>query len=901
MIRLYINGTEADLGAGGGDALLLFTYAAGDLDAPAVVQNAYSKEVVLPPTQRNAGLFGSASRPDKIRSSADTFDTLARTPFEIRSEAGEVLESGYCKLERASAADGYTLHLFGGLGDFLYGLMYGADGNKKTLASLTYGNTASVDAGLSFKIDRNIVGAAWTRLLNYAGTNPPASPYDVVNFAPMQNGKPDGFDCGKALVPVGGAHGCPTQTGEAGITMDGTEYALVELGNDLNEWEVRDLRSYLQRPVINIGAVLHALTKSANNGGYTFDWSAIADKWYAEAWMTLPQLAINATQGSKTLTLSWYDDRVNNIVTGEALGPIGFRPTTPTLEKVKVNMNFNLRLYHGVSGHGFEWGWLHYNSFIFLRLIAYDANNNIVAMSPVRCLYDSHASRTPAQAAINLEDLTGYTQDGVTDPVLGSFSFASIEGQELDMMEADDAYVYTDAIALTLEGWGYDHLALAVKGANGTGGTQVISVLLSDDTEYSESLDREQVTEVYAENYTSSNATYEATARVRSGAAITKADLLGGTASPAELLLSFVKTFGLVLKYDGLAKKVTLCERDAFYAAGTNIDLTARIDRSKAQPLTPNGIEAKWLRFAHGDPGGTFAETYASKYGEKYGTQRVNTGSPFNADTLEVLEGVGFRAGVTGLAYGRYYWRVKDASVGTGVLPSAYLDNAAKYTLWNKITGEASQHDVAALTRDAQLLPVTGLSGLSAPGYDAAYRLQAGDGDGSGVLLFYAGYSTEWAHITDDTPAMLNANDGQPCWVPRLTATASLNVPLFLGYRFAMSGNDWTTTINASLDMGRPRELAMPAATYPDGLDIYSRRWKAYISDRYNGDAHRVTARVDLRGFQIGQALFANFYYFDGCWWVLEKVSDWCWNNPAPVECTFVRVLDKTAYTNGQN
>ena len=101
--------------------------------------------------------------------------------------------------------------------------------------------------------------------------------------------------------------------------------------------------------------------------------------------------------------------------------------------------------------------------------------------------------------------------------------------------------------------------------------------------------------------------------------------------------------------------------------------------------------------------------------------------------------------------------------------------------------------------------------------------------------------------------------------------------------------------------MGTPRELAMPAASYITGIDIYARAWAAYIADRYGENAHRVTARVDWRGYQIGQDLFRNFYWFDGCWWVLEKMTDYCWNNPQPCECTFVRVLDKGAYTNGQN
>ena len=116
-VRLYIAGNEVDFGEG--DNLLLFTYSAADLDAPAVVQNSYSKEITLPPTKRNAAVFGALWRPDKVAGGADGFDALAREPFEIRNHAGELLESGYVKLSSASARDGFTLVLYGGLGAFL--------------------------------------------------------------------------------------------------------------------------------------------------------------------------------------------------------------------------------------------------------------------------------------------------------------------------------------------------------------------------------------------------------------------------------------------------------------------------------------------------------------------------------------------------------------------------------------------------------------------------------------------------------------------------------------------------------------------------------------------------------------------------------------------------------------
>ena len=894
-IRLLINGQEADLGSNA-DGLLLFTYGQGDLDAPAIVQNAYSKEVVLPPTQRNAGIFGAWMQTDKVRGTADGFDALARVPFQIRDNGDEVLEAGYVKLESISA-DGYTLHLFGGLGSFLYGLMYGTDGEKKTLASLTWG---ALDAALSFNINATIVQDAWNRLQNYAGVV--EDEYDIVNFAPMHNGQPADFDSGKALIPVGGAHGCPAVAGEEGVRVGVTEYALAEFGKEFNEWEVRDLRSYLQRPVFNLRALLYALENAANNGGYTFDWSGIASKWYSSLWMTLPMLAVNnTTQGSKTLTLSWYTDEIPDLIAGELLTPISFRPDTPVLEKVAVDMRFRLRFYHGQSGYGYEYGWLHYADFLFLRLIAYDADNNIVSASPVLYMHDTHSSATAAQVAAHLDGAV-VTADGVKDTTLGNFSFDNMLEYETEEMTADDAYVYSNELRLTLEGYGFDHLALAVKGANANGAS-FLSVFLSDDDEYSGGLDSAQIYDSRVYDYASSKGEWEASARVHSGAHISKTDLLGGTASPAEILLSFVKTFGLALRYDAIGKVVSLVERDAFYGGGTEIDLSQRIDHSQPVRVVPNGISEKWLRFAHKDASCTFAEQYAAKYGAQYGAKRVDTGSPFNADTMEVLEGVGFVAGVTGLAYGRYYWRVKDAAVASGLLPSPCLDNNVKYTLWKEISAEAQQHDVAPLTRDASLLPVTAIPGLVAPGYDAAYRLQldGGGGDGAGILLFYEGQVREYIQLTDDNAAMLNTNEGQPCWMPYLGAAPAKDVPLFLGYSFEKDGADWTTTIKESLDMGTPRELAMPAASYGAGLDIYARAWAAYIADRYGENAHRVTARVDWRGYQIGQDLFRNFYWFDGCWWVLEKMTDYCWNNPQPCECTFVRVMDKGAYTNGQN
>ena len=904
-VRLYIAGNEVDFGEG--DNLLLFTYSAADLDAPAVVQNSYSKEITLPPTKRNAAVFGALWRPDKVAGGADGFDALAREPFEIRNHAGELLESGYVKLSSASARDGYTLVLYGGLGAFLYGLMYNSDGSKKTLADLSWGDT--LDAGLSFNINAGIVGAAWSRLDDTnGGAMPLASPYDIINFAPMHNGLPSDFDSNKGLIPVGSGYGCETHAGESGVTIDGTAYALVTFGKQFDEWEVRDLRSYLQRPVFRIKALLSALEDSNQNGGYTFDWSAVASLPDLRAWMTLPMLHTEEiTEGNITLTLSWgtnpaTDTQLKNGV----VIPITTAETIPSVGKQTLSVGLNLSIAHAATTYATSLWNGSFGLCIYARLIGYDSSNNPIAYGPMRELAYADNTMTRQAAPLHLGGYTGKTTDGIIhNSVFGDFNPNNIELQVQGGALARNGYSISkpDTMGLTLSGYNIDHFAIAigmVAGEKEMGHIDwgdALAVPFGTSNNNAAAISSVTLASAYA------NAVTENTAKVRTGAYISKRALLGGTASPAEILLSLTKMLGFVLAYDGINKKVRLLNRGDFYA-GSELDISERIDRSQPFVVEPNGIKEKWLRFALGNPEGKFAEYYRNKYGLEYGEMRADTGSPFNAETLGVLEGVKFVEGITGLAYSRYYYLVNDASVGDDTLPSPYLDNDCKYVVWNGM-GEAIEYDVPSVTRNVYVRGICTLD-QNLVGYDTDLRLQlAGKNneqaqDGAGILLLFEGFTADYhSHLTDDSAGMLNKNNGTPCWMPCLRGGTlyALYEPRFLSVDLAYLA----TGVQRALNIARPQELDGYDYSYGEGVDIYSRRWRAYIADRYNQNAHRVTCYVDWGGIRVEQALLGKFFWFDGCWWVLDKIEDYCWDNPQPCKCTFVRVLDKTAYTNGQS
>ena len=909
-IRLYINGSECDLG-NGEDSLLLFTYAAGDLTEPAVVQNSFSKDVVLPPTTRNVQALGALWRTDWTDGEGGV-QTLSRIPFELRSNAGEVLESGYVKVQRVSRTEGYTVQLFGGLGAFLYGLMYREDGEQRTLADMTFGD--AIDRDLTFTINAARVRSAWAWLYgSYDPDAPLTSAADVVQFAPMHNGIPSDFDAQHALVRAGDDHGCPLVGDETGHNG----WALVDFGKEVDEWDVRDLRSYLQRPVLNIRSFLAALGLAQNIGGdVSFDWTDIADKWYTYTWMTLPMLHNSGNNEELQLTLNWPTTVVPDYggQTGVTL-PISIAETLP-VDGPKVRVSLGLRLaFNNPSAVAFPLGisnrsarvsstQVRGSSYCYVRLFGLDSNSNIVARSKIVCVAgtDAPEDECGSYAAAHLPGgrwntvLTG----GGHIPTTAA-DFTTFRQGELTQ-EVGTGYV-TDVLPVELEGYNIASLALAVIGNSviadrGDGWGQVEWTDTPYLYEWSAVALQRAAVAGGAVRQSYATATAQAPGTVRSGSTVTKADLLGGTPSPASLLLSLVKTFGLMLTYDGVAKRVRVLERGTFYT-GETVDISARVDRTQRVAVEPNGIEQKWLRFAFNAPTGAFAERYRAQHGgREYGAQTVDTGSPFNAETLQVLDGVTFVQGITGLAQSRYYWLLEDLSVGNELLPSPFLDNDCTYTLWTP-SGDAVQHDVAPISSGATLTPINADAQLQAPGYDGWYRLQlAGpDGqaadDGSGVLLFHDGDADEYVSVSDDNQTMLDVNGGVPCWIPNLLGYADQLVPHFTTYRFDLAH----TSMLSGLDMGAPAAVDFPAFEYKEDLTIYARRWRAYIAERYNANAHRVTCRVDWGGMQVGQEMLGRFYWFDGCLWALEAVRDWCWNDPQPCECTFVRVLTPTAYT----
>lgn len=309
MIELYIRDKKADLS---GDESILFNQTRTDYTNPAIVKNSFSKTVSLPGTVNNDEIFENIHILCKSITNTSKFNPSKRTPFVLLRD-GVKIEEGYLKLDKIVkqyATHSYECTLYGELGNLLYALSYKTDytGEQKemTLADivLSYG---------SFEINKEFVKNRWNNIID--------SNQDYVHalsFAVCYDGIPaaDNFDPKKIWTSVDRRASVVYNNKSYNLSMpegftdddtyygyintqfteedtDDGHYGLMELSDGAQPIEVRDLRSYLLRPLIRISYILNRIdTYMMKNHGYTLDYDDINynGAYTTDTFITLPML-----------------------------------------------------------------------------------------------------------------------------------------------------------------------------------------------------------------------------------------------------------------------------------------------------------------------------------------------------------------------------------------------------------------------------------------------------------------------------------------------------------------------------------------------------------------------------------------------------------------------------------
>jgi hypothetical protein len=985
-IELYLGGQSVEFNE---PPEILFSYIRTDYTDPTVLRNSYSKTLTIEGTPGNNQIFNSIYHLDKI-SDYGTFNPAKRMDFQLYCN-GDILEQGYAKLDKINKNEkniSYDITLYGGLGEFLYNLSYdqtaeGSDtsrggGEDRRLSSLVFYNETEPNKEFDFDITKETVAEAWDALEKGTG----ATMWKYINFAPAYNGFPEDFDADKVLINTQKSTVPLTynNNGETGTTSDKgggfptsikqgdttyrtyNNYALGEMPKSLTEWEMRDLRSYLQRPVMSMKGFIEAISNPVNNGGYTVqldqDFFNDNNPYYSKAWVTLPLLRkdeVETGQSAKTevannvLSVSSYlgeDYDVRYYLQG--------LPAGASYQGIDLTFQFNVDI-SGMpdqimtSAVDYKAGGLFardagYFSSIFVQLVGEDDNGNPIAGSPIynftspfgeqegwKFIIGNEWEGPQTKYLTRKEFGTAYTPDVETRDVNVLGRFVKTSGSHYVWKNVNgNAITLTASLTDRLE---YKRIYFRVTKCyfwrNTKNGQpnfnrfekQIFSGLT--DTEEK----RRNILMGWVPNQSWLGGDYGLTAKtavtqtevvgsqvkytvtsdvVRSGDHISKGDLLNFDGTPCDYLLSYCKLFNLYLSKDTYEKKIYIRTRDTFYNQGL-IDLEKFIDRSKEIKVSPLAMESRWYDFAYPeDEQCGAAEDYDFNYGVEYGKNKVQTTYEFDSAAKNLFEDNIYQNAVQVQESSKY----NTLRTAEGKTVPTFLYNTIEY----KLFGESPDDTMPSCS-------ILSPTGFTQTGYtsndgkeDWMSKLQLNNDndplDGTNILCFYSGFKSSpyvggqqaIYYLTDDLAEMYVINGETPCWLwTKNEYNSSQQIARGMTKLPVFSRMLYTPDekkIDYTWDFGRVRNTYVPVRAYNDKATIFERWWANYIADLYNVNTRVVEAYVKMEGKVVGDWL-RHIYWWDNCYWVLTEINDYNITSYATTRCKFVKVNDISNYTNG--
>jgi hypothetical protein len=922
---------------------ILLTYQRTDYLNPTVTKNSFSKTVTIDGTQVNNDIFNHIWQLDRIMDdNYILFNPSQRVPFELYNN-GEIVEKGYAKLDSIKKEGykiAYGITLYGGLGSFFYSLAYDINTDtEKTLADLNYTNTNTPDDEFTFEINKNRVWDAWSRIGKPNNTGS-WKKWDFINFVPCYNGLPDDFDSDKVLINTHSATGLSVRytnsdgvqygTFPTSISNDGTAYTPYngyvygEMRRECNEWEMRDLRSYLQRPALSVKGLFTAICNPINNGGYNVvldpQFFSSDNPYYDKAWITLPMLNSSSLADDTSEFWDWYDGEkyVEERPRTMYLKIVNYQPFNDTPDKLRINCEIHASfsaatantLYTTCIYHssGFEQDGAPVGDYEAVNSTAVQfyinktnalgrentddiaSSNRIVLSSklPNGHFWDGGASWNDMPASNHTKQVSL----GTWKKVAGSdYVWTTYNNETEFTIDLETNHINTIPMV------GFITKSVCRHDTTKCG--------FAYDAQYYGSraeMDSHSFSHQYMESPQNLNSeiVFRGGYKVRSYQTITKKNILGGLdGTPCDWLLSYCKLFGLFIEKDKVEDTIYIKLRNNWYNK-EQVDLEKLIDRSQEINVTPLTFESKWYNFKYAESEGKFLDSYKEVYSQDFGVQQIDTKYNFDADSVDLLEDNNYTNGLVALEKSNYY-NVKYDQKNFVVFPCLYDWCTVSYFK----DGETYETYMALPAGTTTTYMNTN---MNKEFYDFLPKLQFhtddnSGTDGVGVLVFFNGIKNTgdidyW--VSDDVEEMFDQSDS-PCWLQthceyntswdERIAIETHTLPEF--NRYVLHNN----IITATWDFGYTKELYVPYYRYEVNRTptIYENFWKAYISDLYSVNTRNVECNVALDTNNVYDFM-RKFYWFDNCYWVCTKVTDFDIAVDKSTKCSFTKVNDMSNY-----
>lgn len=893
---------------------ILLTYQRTDYTNPTVTKNMYSKTLTIDGTPTNNDIFNHIWNLDRIMDDGFTlFNPSQRVPFELYNDA-EIVEKGYAKLDSITKEGykiAYNITLYGGLGSFFYALAYDINTDKeKTLADLNYTNASNPDDEFDFEINKNTVWNAWDALRTFGNNSGSYKKWDYINFIAAYNGKPEDFDCDKFLMNTHSATSMSVRyTNNLGVEYgtlpttvtdnDGVSYGTHngylygEMRRELDEWSMRDLRSYLQRPALSVVGFFDAIRNPQNNGGYNVvldsDFFSSGNPYYSKAWITLPMLDGSSITEDSYKDWAWY-------------GTTPMIIASPRLEYVKINnyepfdgapdiLNFKFELHTKITGttanrlylsskfktvlnqyipvYGLTAFQFYINKGSAVDSIDEVASSNRIILASRTNDGSYWLNTTPDFSTMPLSNETIQWSIGYWQKVSGSDYVWTMEGGDT-LFSIDLETNKIDTIPMVA------FMSKSISNSNSNAGFAYDSRTYESETEFSNH--KYQYWWNVKPKDMDSKVTYKGGYTIRSYQQFKKRNLLGGMeGTPCDWLLSYCKLFGLFIEKDKVENTIYIKLRNNWYRNEV-VDLEDLIDRSKTMDIKPLTFESKWYNFKYQESEGKLLDKYKEIYAQDYGKQLINTKYNFDAEEIDLLEDTKFNNGLVALEKSNYF-NLKYDQKGNEIFPSLYDWCTVSYYK------DGNNHDIR-MALPAGTNTVVFQPTMPNDFYDFLPKLQLHDDDnegvdGQGILVFFNGMKNTgdidyW--LSDDIAEMFYDSDN-PCWLQtrhewntswdERIAIETHTLPEF--NRYVLHNNIITST----WDFGNVKELYVPFYRYEvfRTPTLYENFWKLYISDLYSVNTRIVECNVALNTNDVYDFM-KKFYWWDNCYWVCTKVQD---------------------------
>ena len=861
----------------------------------------YSKSINIPATAANNRLMANAYRIDrKFAGNTDDqaniglyLDPLKRIPMKLIYNGSIVLD-GYAKYTSSTVNDKqtyYTFNLYGALGDIFQTLMdCVVDENK-----LTEEQKAEEDKGAKYVIqtpwskdviDRYFVNESWNwQDIHFDNMS---NPHNNIGMAPAYRGLYDDFESTSAagLTWRTALDGSVTETTsvedelkkcwkaqlriehdyteeQADARIDALDYdAIVPKG--LNEHQLRQFRSYEQKPYIYISSLMRLFeNKCKELTGYTINldpaWFSANNPYYANLCYMLDYLSVKGNTLQQTLPFTGYSSQP-----------------------------YTLAYY---SDHEFFRRYVAHATYTITDTALIEKNNITVEPFTIglQFMVDKDASHDPSKCFIKMQDNAevfvvvkvnagngwknkfywGATGElGVSAGLNPPVNSGNYTTDNFIRMANDTKY---DRETNKLIGTGY--ITIPSFEIEHTTGNSIeveyeVSINCTGPLSYSAAdyiHGSNYIKRVYPQLNDSNykvifpNTEYDANWRTSTTCALS--NLYTKDEPLFKVILQYTKMMGLIWKADYQNKKIDIMPRSKYFNDYSIVDWTSRVDKSKGLTIEPVSFSSKYVTFNYEDTDGFHYSGYKKKYGVDYGEKKIRTKYNFDLNETNLFEE-----------------SIHPSSVSCKSFVS--IDDLIEWDTIRNLPVQTSEVNFIDSEDDDE---------------ESAISLNNWYFRGPNKTTDKSYY------IADVFP--LEVEQNKYFWVGNNLLGAydkcirTNVIPQFSPvYKSTINGNYFGCLFNCpNEDYTSDKQI-----TNANGNYIYDVCWADYINERYNANNKKVTCYVKLNPNEFQQFNFKTFVVIDNQLFVVNKIFDYDVNSTT-TKVELIQVTNINGYTTQRN